>query len=626
MSKLMLLLLLPLPVTALGQGAVTVSPQQCVWRAGDNPAWAATDLDESGWQPYTQWHPHPDQQNFWIRCHANLSALGSDPNPALQVGFYAAYALFVDGEPIGGAGDLRSGRFSMNVIRTFPLASAELDNQPVTIVLRTVYRYSEPPQIVHDTPAEIVAGDRETLNWRRSNLIQEQLSAALGNLVWFGIVGVIGFVLLALFLYDRSRRELLILSIACVSIAGLFITFFFRDTFADASVDVDRSAFFVTAFTVSLTQVWFPFAVARRRMPTLFWILWALRAWQVPASLLGALLSPGLSLRLDGFLGAPWMAHVGKLAEILSYTAPFVAFWPYRRIARRMVPIAVTCMAWGATMIVYFSGPLTPGRFYSVMDPLQAIVTLCATAALLGLLFRDQQLTAQERAELAGEMQAAGEIQRMLAPAQIETAPDLKIDVAFHPMREVGGDFFLCRVLSDGRQRIVVGDVSGKGAAAAMAATLLLGAAAERDSDSPGGLLLHLDRVLRRMQLGGFATCLTADISPGGRVILANAGHLAPYRNGEEVPLESGFPLGIAPDAAYTESTIHLAPNDQLTFLSDGVVEARNATGELFGFDRTRSISTQNAEVIAHAAQTHGQEDDITVLTLTFAAAEVLHA
>ncbi len=66
--------------------------------------------------------------------------------------------------------------------------------------------------------------------------------------------------------------------------------------------------------------------------------------------------------------------------------------------------------------------------------------------------------------------------------------------------------------------------------------------------------------------------------------------------------------------------------NDRLTFLSDGVVEAQSASGDLFGFDHTRSISTQSAEAIAAAAHAHGQQDDITVLTLQFAPAEVLHA
>ena len=65
---------------------------------------------------------------------------------------------------------------------------------------------------------------------------------------------------------------------------------------------------------------------------------------------------------------------------------------------------------------------------------------------------------------------------------------------------------------------------------------------------------------------------------------------------------------------------MHLSPGESLTFLSDGVVEARNTAGELFGFERTRAISTQSAEAIARAAQAFGQEDDITVLTLTLLA------
>jgi len=75
--------------------------------------------------------------------------------------------------------------------------------------------------------------------------------------------------------------------------------------------------------------------------------------------------------------------------------------------------------------------------------------------------------------------------------------------------------------------------------------------------------------------------------------------------------------LGVAADADYAESTFSLAAGDTLTFLSDGVVEARNSTGELFGFERTRAISTRPAEQIARAAQAFGQEDDITVLTIT---------
>jgi serine phosphatase RsbU (regulator of sigma subunit) len=256
----------------------------------------------------------------------------------------------------------------------------------------------------------------------------------------------------------------------------------------------------------------------------------------------------------------------------------------------------------------------------------RAFTVASVLAAILALLFRDQRQVTEERALLAGEMHAASQIQRMLAPAKLDCAPGLQIDVAFHPMREVGGDFYLSNVLPGGRQRIMLGDVSGKGSAAAMTATLLLGGAADRNSDSPAALLAHLNRILLKNRVGGFATCLCADIDPDGAVTLANAGHLSPYCRGEEIDTFPGLPLGIAAETNYAETALVLDPGESLTFLSDGVVEARNSSGELFGFDRTAAISTESAQSIAGAASTHGQEDDITVLTLTFAPAEVLYA
>jgi serine phosphatase RsbU (regulator of sigma subunit) len=78
----------------------------------------------------------------------------------------------------------------------------------------------------------------------------------------------------------------------------------------------------------------------------------------------------------------------------------------------------------------------------------------------------EQQQTARERAVLAGEMQAAQQIQQMLIEPGLKTMSGLCIEVAFVPMQEVGGDFYTCHILQTGRQRILLGDVSGKGAAA----------------------------------------------------------------------------------------------------------------------------------------------------------------
>jgi phosphoserine phosphatase RsbU/P len=122
--------------------------------------------------------------------------------------------------------------------------------------------------------------------------------------------------------------------------------------------------------------------------------------------------------------------------------------------------------------------------------------------------------------------------------------------------------------------------------------------------------------VMANMRVSGFATCLCAEISSGCELILANVGHLAPYCNGRETSILNGLPLGIAPEAEYAETTLQLFPGDSLTFFSDGVVEARNRSGELFGFDRAAAISIQTTESIASTIQAFGQEDDVTIVTL----------
>ena len=105
--------------------------------------------------------------------------------------------------------------------------------------------------------------------------------------------------------------------------------------------------------------------------------------------------------------------------------------------------------------------------------------------------------------------------------------------------------------------------------------------------------------------------------------MVANAGHLAPYLGGQEIAVENGLPLGITAETDYPEVSIQLPVGAQLTLYTDGVVEARARSGELFGFERAAALSTQPAEVIAQTAQSFGQDDDITVLTVTLEASAV---
>jgi hypothetical protein len=230
------------------------------------------------------------------------------------------------------------------------------------------------------------------------------------------------------------------------------------------------------------------------------------------------------------------------------------------------------------------------------------------------------------------ELSAAREIQQRLIPESLPALADFRVQAAYLPAAEVGGDFY--QLLHqpaggqpDGPALIVVGDVSGKGLKAAMTGALAIGAlrALAQENLSPAEILIRLNLQLAGSQAfgsgllsAGFVTCLCARIAGDGAVTLANAGHLAPYLDGEEVSIAGSLPLGLSADAEYTETALRLKPGDTLTFLSDGVVEAQNAQGELFGFDRAGQLSTLSAEQIAQAACAFGQQDDISVLTLTY--------
>ncbi len=258
----------------------------------------------------------------------------------------------------------------------------------------------------------------------------------------------------------------------------------------------------------------------------------------------------------------------------------------------------------------------------------KAITSTLLLIAILYAAWRYSVEQTQRQNALEQEYRNAQELQQLLVPESLPALPGYSMSSVYKPAMEVGGDFFQVIGLPTGETLVVLGDVSGKGLKAAMTVSLIVGtlrAFAETIND-PAALLAVLNRRLHERLRGGFCTCITIRINPDGTCLIANAGHLPPYRNRQEIPLPPGLPLGIVPDAEYSSVSLQFVPGDTLTLLSDGVVEARNAQGDLFGFDRTREISGKSAVEIAQAAQQFGQQDDITVLTLHCAPAEVLHA
>ena len=132
-------------------------------------------------------------------------------------------------------------------------------------------------------------------------------------------------------------------------------------------------------------------------------------------------------------------------------------------------------------------------------------------------------------------------------------------------------------------------------------------------------------QALNRRLLGrneAHATCLALTISSNGVVALANAGHLPPYLNGEPLPMEGALPLGVVESAQFSMTHFVLKSNDRLVIASDGLAEARNSEGRLFGFSRVQEMvqGGKTAAELANAIQLYGQEDDISIIALTRAA------
>ncbi len=247
---------------------------------------------------------------------------------------------------------------------------------------------------------------------------------------------------------------------------------------------------------------------------------------------------------------------------------------------------------------------------------------LTGAMLLVALVYAVYRYTAENQRQqgiLEQEMRNARAVQQVLVPETIPLVSGFTIQSVYKPAGEVGGDFFQILPLRGGGVLTVIGDVSGKGMPAAMTVSLLVGTVRTlaHYTQSPGEMLTAMNyRMLGRSQ-GGFTTCLILRADADGQLTVANAGHLAPYKNGKELVLEGGLPLGLQADTVYKETTFVLEENERLTLVTDGVVEARGKTGELFGFERAAALSTEPAEQIALAAERFGQDDDITILTLT---------
>ena len=642
----------PVRIEALGKGAV---PLDGAWQfhAGDDLQWARPEIDDAtghdGWEQLTadapwgtQSHPNYDGAGWYRRRIDVTMATGATRDVALLIpAIDDIYELYWNGQPVGhlgtfppntdflnaipaqtyGLGPVRSGVLAVRVLKV-PFASND-DG--------TAGGFEGVP--ILGSP-EAIAAIKDSLDYKW--LRGQQFRFALTGL--YALVCILSFLA---WLRDRQQRLLfwmmvytfmptleLMLNGMRLQYSNIWLTFFVQ-----AAIQIrEVSQWYVLIYLLQLEdaprlmRVIKIFAIASMIAGTVdgtlgfFYGVLSKYAFQISDAALTLFILPGEAIpiflvvyavvrrrRLDS---ARWLVASIALANDVVYA---VSNASQQGIRFTHWPLAGWINRLHLTIF---------GTVLSVQTALRTALFLAIVYAVLryALDYRHRQ-TAMER-----EFQNAREVQQVLVPEALPAIPGFNLTSAYKPALEVGGDFFQILSTGEGGALIVIGDVSGKGMPAAMTVSLLVGTVRTlaHYTQSPGEILTAMNYRMLSRSAGGFTTCLVVRVDTDGKLTAANAGHLAPYVNGHELQLRNGLPLGLEAKTTYAESTFTLGANEQLTLLTDGVVEARGRTGELFGFQRTATIASGTAEAIAQAARNFGQEDDITVLTLcrTTAAAE----
>jgi hypothetical protein len=593
------------------------------WRfhGGDNPQWADPAFDDSGWRLADTEKSWDEQgmQGFrgymWYRAkvklpaeHGPLSLMLSDPGPS---------ELFINGKSLG-------------VLGRFPPDTKLIDVFPRVYTLPPVGRefslavrfWLPPPKIfshVGDLASDLTIGNKDAIERRVQSIVTWRLAQDIPAFSLQVLEGAVLAGLLALFYLQRDHSEYLYLAIAILA----FLLNGINDDFHSLSATpmVAQSVIGAIAGSIApMAMIEFAFRFIREPMPR-----W-LRFYQFSI--------PVIAIALIAF----WAGMLSNLILNLAvsfylipywFLTPGVVFWRFVRGNKEAgllaIPLALLTLNdlldnFGWLLYKLHLRSTTPPilkdlQVGSVPIGAEVIFNFLFLLSVGALIVYRFNRTRVQQARAHAELEAARGMQEVMVPRNIDAA-GFQIETAYIPAQEVGGDFYQLFPTTDGGLLIVIGDVSGKGLKAAMLVSMIVGSlrSVVDHTCSPALILRHLNRLLIGHTDDKFATCCCALMYPDGRVIAANAGHLSPYAAGAEIELPPGIPLGISLDAEYDETQFQLPPGARLLLISDGVVEARNKSGELYGFERTQTLSVLAVNQIAEKVQEFGQDDDITIL------------
>jgi len=634
-------------IEALGKGAV---PLDEAWQfhPGDDMAWAAPRFDDSKWATIKADQNWGSQGYFactgfaWYRYRLSIKGKQEDPKdlalliPAVD----DAYEVYWNGLLIGKNGKLPPSPdwYLSQPAQTYGMGHIQ-DGVLAVRVWKAPLASNDPGEIggFEATPQlggpEAIAALKSQLDygWLRSQQFRFGLDSLYALLAFLSLLG-----------WFRDRKQWLLLCMAGYTLTqplgtflgGLRLQFPFSITVGllqPVLMIQDVSLWFLLLLLLKLDD--------NKRLVRL------MRVWVTVF---------GVAFLLDGLTtamwGTRWSAQLQVADAVLTIiftpleTMPIVlaiaAIQQRKRLdsARWLVAICafITEMIFvvrnAATQFMRFT-------HWTLADKLRAPLfkvngnalnpaVLSSTLLLLAIVYAVYRFSIDYRKQqgaLEQEFRNAMEIQQVLIPETLPKVPGFTVTSAYKPAQQVGGDFFQIIPIEGGSTLIVLGDVSGKGLKAAMAVSLIVGAvrALAEDYAQPAQLLTQLNRRLFGRLQGGFATCLILLLKPDSTCVVASAGHPAPFLNKEEIQVPGALPLGVSHGTTYMECEVATRPGDHLALYTDGLLEARNRTGELYGFKRLEDLfsSPTNAAMATEAAVNFGQDDDITVLTLTRLAA-----
>ncbi len=633
-----------LVIDGLGKGT---APLDGPWQfhVGDDPAWAAPGFDDSHWEQLTAdktWgaQGHPSYTGFaWYRKAIKITlAPGADPDVALliptiddayelywngvkvaQYGKLPPYAMIYEGIPnqTFGLGPIRSGVLAVRVWK-FVLASNDAD---------TLGGFERMPLIGSPTAIATERGSRD-YKWLQS----QQFRFGLTSL--YALVALLSFVA-----WLRDRKQWLLF---WMSLYALMLT-----------MDVLLLGMRLS-YPFEIAQLLSQAAISLREASGWFLLIWLLQLHEHPrlvyltrlAAIIGVVFGT-----IDGclsFLYPDWISALQMQVADAITTLPAVAF---EAIPAVLVAYAIfnrkrlDSTRWLVAILAFlnssvyavenFTAQGVRYTHWTLSDKIEAplftvfgnnfsLPTILRTLLFLSIVYAVIRYTIDNRRRqhaMEQEFQNARELQQVLVPEHLPALAGFNLTSAYRPAQEVGGDFFQIIPIEGGATLIVLGDVSGKGLKAAMAVSMIVGAVRTlvETTSRPAEILAGLNRRLFGRMQGGFATAVALRLDGDGTCTIACAGHPSPYVNDQEMVFPGTLPLGVLPTAVFEESRIKLVERDQLALYTDGLLEARSQNGDLYSFGRLKTLfaSRPTAEQAADAAVNFGQDDDITVLTLT---------